>query len=267
MKALPHPSPVALIGAGPGDPELLTIKAGRLLASAEVVLYDNLVSDEILALCPDGARLINVGKIPGGKATGQEVINALLIKEARQGARVVRLKGGDPFVFGRGGEEAIALAEQGIPCEIVPGISSCIAAPAAANIPVTHRHVSTHFTVVTGMSARSEQDDLEESWEKIAAAGGTIVFLMGVKKLEKIISRVLAAGRDASTPAAIVRQGTRQNQEVVTGTLADIAWKVRQAGIRSPAVFVVGEVVALRDQLSVVTEAASAQLTSMAVHG
>lgn len=258
LASAPAPT-VALIGAGPGDPELLTIKAGRLLASAEVVLFDNLVSEQILALCPEDARMIDVGKIPGGKATAQQVINALLIKEARQGARVVRLKGGDPFVFGRGGEEAIALAEHGIACEIVPGISSCIAAPAAANIPVTHRHVSTHFTVVTGMSARAEQDNLEESWEKIAAAGGTIVFLMGVRKLDRIVARVLAAGRAATTPAAMVRAGTREEQEVVTGTLADIVGKVRDANLKSPAVFVVGEVVALRDQLTVLTQVAEQQ--------
>ena len=269
MKSNDQPGHVALIGAGPGDPELLTIKAWRLLTMAEVVLFDHLVSPQILALCPAHARLIDVGKIPGGKATAQEVIHALLIKEARQGARVVRLKGGDPFVFGRGGEEAMALKQAGFGCEIVPGISSCIAAPAAAGIPVTHRHVSTHFTVVTGMSARAGQQELEDSWEKIAAAGGTIIFLMGVRKLERIVARVLAAGRSPQTPAAMVRAGTRADQQVVTSTLEHILRDVRAAGMRSPAVLVVGEVVALREELLLMTQHAGAthDLSSLSAHG
>lgn len=244
---------VALIGAGPGDPELLTLRAWRLLQVADVVLVDNLVSEAILALCPPEARFIDVGKIPHGKATAQEVINALLIKEARAGHFVVRLKGGDPFVFGRGGEEALALLGAHIPCQVVPGISSALSVPAAAGIPLTHRHLSTSFTVLTGMSARSHQAELEQSWERAARHGGTLVFLMGVRALPRIVEALTRGGMPAHTPAAIIESGTRQEQRTLCGTLADIAQVARTEDASSPAIIVFGEVVRLREQLALAT--------------
>ena len=160
---------VAIVGGGPGDPELITVKAHRMLRRADVVLFDNLVDQRLLDLCPRDARLIDVGKIPGKKRTSQQVINGLLAKEASQGAFVVRLKGGDPFVFGRGGEEAIYLKERGIEFEVVPGISSCVGAPSAAGVPVTHRGVTTHFSVITGMSGTIDRRQLAARWGKLPA--------------------------------------------------------------------------------------------------
>ena len=241
---------VALVGAGPGDPDLLTLRAWRLIQLAEVILCDHLVSQSIRACFPPDVRVIDVGKIPGGKATSQEVIHALLIKEARSNHFVVRLKGGDPLVFGRGGEEAIALARHDIRCQVVPGISSALAVPAMAGIPVTHRHVSTHFTVLTGMSAREEQGALVEAWERAARQGGTLVFLMGVRALPRIVDAVLRGGLKPSTPVAIVERGTRATQRTTTGTLQDITSRARQEQVRSPAIIIIGEVVRLRDEMS-----------------
>ena len=240
---------VALIGAGPGDPELLTLRAFKLLSLAEVVLCDSLVSDPVRALCPPRARLLDVGKRGGGKATAQQVINALLIKEARSNYFVVRLKGGDPLVFGRGGEEALALSAQGIACQIVPGLSSSAAVPALAGIPVTHRHLSTHFTVMTGVSAKSAQEELVTSWERAAALGGTLVFLMGVKALPRIVAALRRGGLGHKMPVAIVEQGTRHNERVIVSTLGSIVERAARERIASPAVIVVGEVVTLREQL------------------
>ena len=241
---------VALVGAGPGDPELLTLRAARLLAAADVVLYDNLVGDGILELCSRDARLIDVGKIPGKKATAQEVIHGLLIREARAGQRVVRLKGGDPFVFGRGGEEALALRRAGVDFVVVPGISSSISVPQAAGIPVTHRGVATHFSVITGRGASADGRPLEESWAQLAKAGGTMVFLMGVGKLERIVEVVLQAGRAATTPAALVCAGTTEAQHTIEGTLQDIVARVRESGARPPGILVIGEVVGLRAEIA-----------------
>lgn len=238
---------VAIVGAGPGDPELLTLRAHRLLARADVVLCDNLVHSDILQVCRDDVRLIDVGKIPGGKQTSQEVINHLLVKEARGNNFVVRLKGGDPFVFGRGGEEAMHLGTHGIDCEIVPGISSCIAAPENAGIPVTHRGVTTHFTVVTGMG---RDGALPETWEKLGATGGTVVVLMGIGRLPLIAESLMRGGRAGSTPAAIVQEGTTEHQIVVEGTLDTIAERAVEVGVSSPAVVVIGDVVALRDSIA-----------------
>ena len=237
---------VAIVGAGPGDPELLTIRAGRLLARADVILKDHLASDEILTLAPD-ARVIDVGKIPGGKRTSQEVINRLLIKEALAGAFVVRLKGGDPFVFGRGGEEAIALADAGVEFEIVPGISSCISVPERAGIPVTHRGITTHFSVVTGVGA--DKADLRKTWKNIASTGGTMVVLMGVSQLGNIIEAVLESGRSPQTPCAIIANGTTDDEFVLSADLCSIEQLVKDAQIDPPATLVIGDVVAVRDQL------------------
>jgi uroporphyrin-III C-methyltransferase len=246
----PSSGRVALIGAGPGDPELITLKAHRLLQSADVVLFDHLVHPSLLDLCPEEARRIDVGKIPGGKQTSQHVINGLLAKEAAQGHFVVRLKGGDPFVFGRGSEEAIYLRERGIDVEIVPGISSCIAAPSAAGIPVTHRNVTTHFSVITGMSGTDSEEELASRWKDLARAGGTLVFLMGLGRLEKIVAALLDAGLSGSTPAAMICSASFDSQTVVQATLHTLTDEVRRLELRPPATLVVGDVVALRDQIS-----------------
>ena len=208
MNALSNPGHVTLVGAGPGDTELLTLKALKAIEAADVILHDHLVSPEILGLVPPHVRLVDVGKIPGGRHTSQGVTNRLLEKEARAGLRVVRLKGGDPFVFGRGGEEAVWLRDRGIGVTVVPGISSCVAVPAAAGIPVTHRGVSTHVSIVTGRGATGDGRPLEQAWRDLARAGGTLVVLMGLGRLPAILEAVRDAGRGADTPAAVVCSGT-----------------------------------------------------------
>jgi uroporphyrin-III C-methyltransferase len=238
---------VAVVGAGPGDPELLTIRAHRLLRRADVVLCDRLVHRDILDACRDGVRVIDVGKKPGGKKTSQAVIQHLLVKEARSGNFVVRLKGGDPFVFGRGGEEVTHLREHNVAFEVVPGVSSCIGVPERAGIPVTHRGVSTHFTVVTGMG---KDGPIAETWERIGATGGTVVVLMGIRQLPHVAAALIRGGRATDTPAAIVQQGTTENEIVVRGPLTQIAELAREAQISSPAVVVVGDVVSLRDRIA-----------------
>ena len=228
---------VHLVGAGPGDPDLLTLKAARLLAHCDVVIHDRLADARILALAPDGAERIDAGKQPG-KPLAQELINTLLIELGRQGLDVVRLKGGDPFVFGRGGEEALALAEAGVPFDVVPGITSAIAAPAYAGIPVTQRGVAAAFTVVTGHRGTGEP---AIDWEALARLGGTIVILMGVADRAAIAERLLAASRHPDTPVAAVRWGTRADQDVTRTTLAGLG----SALIEAPATIVIGAVAAL----------------------
>ena len=228
---------VTLVGAGPGDPDLLTLKAARLLAAAEVVVHDALVGDGVLALIPATAERIDVGKRPG-RPTPQEMISTLLVELGRQGKRVVRLKGGDPFVFGRGGEEAEALALAGIPFEVVPGITSSVAAPAAAGIPVTHRGVSAAFTVVTGHRRQGEPD---VDWRSLARVGGTIVILMGVSQRAAIAGELMAGGLDPSTPVAAIESATTDAQVVGRWTLGELA----TADVESPAVIVIGAVAQL----------------------
>jgi uroporphyrin-III C-methyltransferase len=242
---------VALVGAGPGDPELLTMKAARLLGEAEVVLYDRLVSPEILALAPAGAELIDVGKRPGGSHT-QDVLNELLVSVARSGRRVVRLKGGDPFLFGRGGEEVEALARHGIECEVVPGISSALAAPAAAGIPVTHRTVSRAVTVVTGHEAL---DTHPVNWDALARVGGTLVVLMGVERRAAIAAKLVSSGFDPTTPVAVVMDATTQDQRVWTGELRALG----DADVESPAVIVIGAVAAFADRARAAVVVAAAR--------
>jgi uroporphyrin-III C-methyltransferase len=229
---------VSLVGAGPGDPDLLTVKAVRLLAAADVVVHDALVGDGVLALVPESAERIDVGKRPG-RPIPQEMISALLVELGRQGKQVVRLKGGDPFVFGRGGEEAQALAEADVPFDIVPGISSSVAAPAAAGIPVTHRGVSAAFTVVTG-HRRSGEPDID--WRSLAAVGGTIVVLMGVAQRAEIAAELMAGGLDPATPVAAIESATTDAQVVGRCTLAQLA----RADVLSPAVIVIGAVAAFQ---------------------
>jgi uroporphyrin-III C-methyltransferase len=234
---------VYLVGGGPGDPGLITVKGLDCLRRADVVLYDRLIAQELLAETSSHAELIDVGKEPKRHRRSQDEINALLIEKALEGKIVVRLKGGDPFVFGRGGEECQALAEAGIPYEVVPGVSSAVAVPAYAGIPVTQRGVTTAFTVVAGHTGGA---DSTINWEAIARIG-TIVFLMGVEHLPEIVPQLIAHGRNPDTPAAMIQEGTTPNHWVVTGTLMDIVEKARL--VRPPAVLIVGEVVRLHEQL------------------
>ena len=228
---------VHLVGAGPGDPELLTVRAARLLAAADVVVHDRLVHPDVLDLAPAAAERIDVGKRPGA-TTPQELINALLVHLGHQGLEVVRLKGGDPFVFGRGGEEAEALAAADVAFTVVPGITSAVAAPAAAGIPVTYRHASPAFTVVTGHRAATGTPPV--AWEALAAVGGTIVVLMGVAERATIARRLIDGGLAPDTPVAAVRFGTRPDQSTVRTTLAGLG----AAEVRAPATIVVGAVAA-----------------------
>jgi uroporphyrin-III C-methyltransferase len=234
---------VYIVGGGPGDPGLITVKGLECLRHADVVLYDRLIAQELLNEVPIHAELIDVGKEPKRHRRSQDEINALLIEKARAGKFVVRLKGGDPFVFGRGGEECQALAQAGIRYEVVPGVSSAIAVPAYAGIPVTQRGVTTAFTVVAGHTGGSES---MIDWEAISRIG-TIVFLMGVEYLQEIVEKLIAHDRAVETLVALIQEGTTQNQAVITGTLSDIVEKTRE--VRPPAVLVVGEVVRLQAQL------------------
>jgi uroporphyrinogen III methyltransferase/synthase len=239
---------VWLVGAGPGDPGLITVAGLEALRQADVVVYDRLVSPLLLSHARPDAELVFVGKEGGGESFPQRDIERLLIEKARQGKRVVRLKGGDPFVFGRGGEECLALAEAGVPYEVVPGVTSAVAAPAYAGIPVTHRGLSSSLAIVTG----HEDPTKEESalrWESLATATDTLVVLMGTRTMPELVQRLQSHGRPPDTPVAVVRWGTTPEQETVTGTLADIVARVEKAGLRPPTVVVVGEVVRLRRQL------------------
>jgi uroporphyrin-III C-methyltransferase len=228
---------VALVGAGPGDPDLLTVKATRLIAAADVVVHDALVGDGVLTLVPAGVELIDVGKRPG-RPLPQELISTLLVELARQGRRVVRLKGGDPFVFGRGGEEAQALLAAGVPFVVVPGITSAVAAPAAAGVPVTHRGVAAAFTVVTGHRRAGEPD---VDWRSLARVGGTVVVLMGVAQRGTIAAELIAGGLDPATPVAVVRAATTTDEVVARTRLDGLA----ELPVDSPAVLVIGAVSAL----------------------
>ena len=236
---------VYLVGAGPGDPGLLTVRGLDLIRRAEVVICDRLVNPELLEEASAAALQIFAGKASGYHSLPQEEINELLITHARRGRRVVRLKGGDPFVFGRGGEEAEALAAAGIPFEVVPGVSSAISVPAYAGIPLTHRKLSSSFAVVTGHEAC--RDGAKVDWGRLANAVDTLVILMGLKNLPRIVSQLVANGRSPETPVALIRWGTTEKQEVVTGTLSDILDKAQS--LRPPVVIVVGDVVELEMKL------------------
>jgi uroporphyrin-III C-methyltransferase / precorrin-2 dehydrogenase / sirohydrochlorin ferrochelatase len=243
--ATPPVGPVHLVGAGPGDPELLTVRAARLLAAADLVVHDQLVPAPILALAAH-AELVPVGRRLGHVVLPHEQVIDLLAEAARAGRRVVRLKGGDPVVFGRGAEEALELARRGVPAELVPGISSAIAAPELAGIPLTHRGVAAGFLVVTGQHAAGRGARVD--WELAATFDGTLVILMGATRLAELLGALRAHGRPASTPAAIVQHAGRPEQRVLTGTIGDLPTLADAAGIGTPAVVVVGEVVALRER-------------------
>ena len=234
---------VYLVGAGAGDVGLLTCKAAELLRAADVVIYDRLADDAILNLCPR-AKKIYVGKAAGRHTLKQSEINQLLVDTARQNEIVVRLKGGDPFVFGRGGEEALHLRENNLPFEIVPGVTSAVAVPAYAGIPVTHRGIAASFAVVTGHEDPSKPES-SINWPKLATAVDTLIFLMGVANLPQIVDKLIEHGRSPETPAALIRWGTKPTQEVFVTTLAEVP----NVKVQPPAIFVVGDVVNLREQL------------------
>jgi uroporphyrinogen III methyltransferase/synthase len=242
------PCRVHLIGAGPGDPGLITVKGRERLTQADVVVYDRLIGGEILSWCRPDAEMIYVGKGPDRHTMTQEEINATLVAKAREGKRVARLKGGDPFVFGRGGEEALELVKHGIDFEVIPGVTSAIAAAAYAGIPVTERAVATSFCVVTGHET-PDKDAPQADWERLATGPDTLVILMGVAHLPETVERLIAHGRPLDTPVACVRWGTTARQETVVGTLGDIVQRIAEAGLQPPVATIVGEVVRLRERL------------------
>jgi len=243
------PGIVYLVGAGPGDPGLMTTRSLELIVAADVIVHDRLIPRDSLAVARPDAELIYVGKEPGAASVPQEGIAELLIEKAREGKLVVRLKGGDPFVFGRGGEEAEALADAEIPFEVVPGVTAGVAAPAYAGIPVTHRDDASAVAFVTGHED-PEKEDSALNYEALARFPGTLVFYMGVKALPKISEALIAAGRDASEPAAVVERGTLPGQRTVSATLEGIAEAAADAGIRPPSVTVVGPVAARRERIA-----------------
>lgn len=238
-----------LIGAGPGDPGLITVKGARCIEKADVVIYDRLASPRLLEHARPDAELIYVGKAPGAHALSQEEISELCVRKALEGKIVARLKGGDPFVFGRGGEEAHLARRRGVPYEIVPGITSATAVPAYAGIPVTHRGVAASFAVITGHEAATKPGS-QINWEGLAKGPDTLVFLMGMENLGEICRQLIANGRPSSTPAAVIEWGTTPRQRTVTGVLEDIHLKVEEAGLSNPAVIIVGDVVRLREDLA-----------------
>ena len=239
---------VYLVGAGPGDYRLISMKAVDCLKMADVVVYDRLADDRILRWAPEDAEYIYVGKASSNHTMKQEDINQLLVDKAKEGKCVVRLKGGDPFVFGRGGEEGLLLRENNLPFEIVPGITSAISVPAYAGIPVTHRAVATSFAVVTGHEDPTKGKS-NMRWEHLATGVDTLVFLMGVANLPHITSKLIENGRSADTPAAVIRWGTKPEQRTLITTVGKAAEDVAKNGIKPPAIFIVGEVVKLRDSL------------------
>ena len=237
---------VYLVGAGPGDPELLTIRAARLLKNGDVIVYDRLIQEEVLALAKPSSEKIFMGKVLGCHSSRQDEIHQVLVEKAREGKTVIRLKGGDPFLFGRGGEEIEYLAEHGVPFEVVPGVSSCLSAPLSANIAVTHREASSAVAIVTGHNAIGNHERVD--WQALSKID-TVVFLMCVHNVETIARKLMAAGRHAQTPAAMIQTAFWDSTQVVSGTLENIAAKVQKADVRPPATLVVGEVVRLRDKL------------------
>ena len=236
---------VYIVGAGPGGIDLLTKRAEKVIMEADVILYDELIGDDIKDLLKKTkAILIDVGKRAGKHKKTQDEINKLLVEYAKQGKKVVRLKGGDPFIFGRGGEEAEFLAEHGIPFEVVPGITSAIAVPAYAGIPITHRAFDPAVVFITGREARERLN-----WDALAKLNATIVVLMGLSTLDKIVNKLIEHGKDPNTPVAVIERGCTRDQRVVVSNLANIVDVVRANDIRGPAIIVIGEVVKLREKL------------------
>ncbi len=240
---------VYLVGAGPGDPGLITVNGLKAISKADVIVYDRLANPRLLKHAKKDAELIYVGKMPYRSGLKQDDINQVLVEKAKKGLIVVRLKGGDPFVFGRGGEEAECCVEEGIPFEVVPGIPSAVAVPAYAGIPVTHRDYNASFSIVTGRE-QPEKNGTKVSWANLANTTETLIILMGIKNLPYIVAQLMKYGRDSKTPVALIRWGTRVEQKTITGTLENIVQRVEETGFRNPAVIVVGEVIRLREKLS-----------------
>lgn len=238
------PSGVALVGGGPGDPDLITVRGRRLLAQADVVVADRLAPQELLDELPPSVTVVDAAKIPYGRAASQDAINALLISHAREGRFVVRLKGGDPYVFGRGFEELLACAAAGVPVTVVPGVTSAFSVPAVAGVPVTHRGVAHEVVVVSGHVAPDDPSSLTD-WSALARLRGTVVLLMAVDRIDRIASALLAGGRPADTPVAVIQEGTTRNQRVLRSTLDKVAAEVADAAIRPPAIIVIGPVAGL----------------------
>lgn len=239
---------VYLVGAGPGDPKLITLKGAEALARADVIINDRLANPRLLKLARPDAEIIYAGKASRDHSLTQDEIIQVIIEKALHGKTVVRLKGGDPFVFGRGGEEAIALKAEGIEFEVIPGVSSAIAAPAYAGIPVTHRNCAASFGIITGHEAPGKPES-DIKWDKISTGLDTLVFLMGMEHLPDIVDTLIRNGRSPDTPVALVRWGTCPAQQTLTGTLADIVFKARESGFKAPAVTIVGKAVNLREQI------------------
>jgi len=239
---------VYLVGAGPGDPSLITLRGVECLKKADVVVYDYLANELLLTHAPVSAERIYAGKIGGRHNQGQDEINNLLVAKGKEGKIVVRLKGGDPFVFGRGGEECEALRDAGIPFEVVPGVTAAVGASAYSGIPLTHRDVTASVAFVTGQEGK-DKNESNIDWDRLSLGGGTVVFYMGVTTLRRNMQRMMDHGRSADTPVALVRWATTPCQQVLVGTLADIADKAETSGFKPPAVTIVGEVVALREKL------------------
>jgi uroporphyrin-III C-methyltransferase len=238
---------VSLVGAGPGDPELMTVKALRLLQQADVVIFDRLVSDEILDLIPHGVGQISVGKSPGKHCVPQQQINEMIVSLARAGRRLVRLKGGDPYIFGRGGEEALVLRQHGIPFEVVPGVTAAAGCSSYSGIPLTHRGLNHGVRFLTGHQQNNE--DLAIDWNKVADPDCTLVIYMGLTNLQSICSELINAGLPASTPAAAIHGGSTQRQRKVIATLGDLSEAVAAADLKSPVTTIVGKVVSLSAEL------------------
>ena len=239
---------VYLVGAGPGDPGLITVKGKACIEASDVIIYDYLAAPALLNHARETAEIIYVGKQAGDHTLSQDEINALIVDKCKSNATVCRLKGGDPFIFGRGGEEAEVLVAEGIPFEVVPGVTSAVAAAAYAGIPLTHRKLAATLAFVTGHEdPHKEQSNID--WESLSRGIGTLVFFMGVKNLPHITQKLIANGKAPNTPVALIRWGTTPGQQTVTGTLANIAERVKQAGLKAPAIIVVGEVVRLRESL------------------
>jgi uroporphyrin-III C-methyltransferase/precorrin-2 dehydrogenase/sirohydrochlorin ferrochelatase len=257
----PEAGEVTLVGAGPGDPELLTVKALRALQDADVILHDRLVPPAVLDMARRDAKLICVGKAAGGLGSTQAEINALLIEQASQGMRVVRLKGGDPFIFGRGGEELEALQKARIRFSVIPGITAAAGCAAYAGIPLTHREHAHSVTFVTG---HGDGDGREPDWRALAKPGITAVFYMGLAHVRHIASKLVQHGAPETRPAALIAQGTLENQRVVTGTLATIAAAAERASLQSPTLLLVGEVVSLHDSLAWFQSAAQLEVSQPA---
>lgn len=239
---------VYLAGSGPGDPDLMTVKVRRLIEEADVVVYDQLPGEAILSLIPDKTEKIDAGKYAGNHTLTQDKINEAIVEKAKEGKTVLRLKGGDPYVFGRGGEEAEELVKVGISFEVVPGITSAVAVPAYAGIPITHRDSNSMVTFITGHEDPTKEETGLD-WELLAKFNGTLVIFMGVKMLERNCGELLKYGKDPKTPVALIERGTRPDQRVTVGTLADIAVLAEERQVKAPAITVIGDVVRLHEIL------------------